>query len=234
MGSEYKKQSYTIPCASAFRDKVSELAARRRVNVGDLARSVLLMVPRETIDDFTDPGEPAHDDRETVILKSGTAKGRPWRRKPRLQVRMTPGYEIPFMRKALGLAIALAEGAQALELKINGVETAPDSQGPQSIGEMPPVASNDPVPDAESVEELARLKTIVSVLSFEPLDHGVETREDALYVLGFPPGKRPQRQELRARFRMLATIHHPDSHYGDHRRMSQLNTAMDILRSSAA
>ena len=35
--------------------------------------------------------------------------------------------------------------------------------------------------------------------------------------------------ELRARFRMLAAIHHPDSGHGSHERMSQLNSAMDIL-----
>ena len=50
------------------------------------------------------------DDRETVILKSGTAKGRPWRRKPRLQVRMAPGFEVEFMRRALAIALALDQG----------------------------------------------------------------------------------------------------------------------------
>jgi hypothetical protein len=31
---------------------------------------------------------------------------------------------------------------------------------------------------------------------------------------------------------MLAAIHHPDSAYGDHRRMSQLNEAIGFLRQS--
>jgi len=31
---------------------------------------------------------------------------------------------------------------------------------------------------------------------------------------------------------MLAAIHHPDSPYGSHQRMSQLNAAMDHLRQS--
>ena len=38
-----------------FRDAVMDLAARRRVNVGDLARSVLLVVPGGVIDEFPDP-----------------------------------------------------------------------------------------------------------------------------------------------------------------------------------
>jgi hypothetical protein len=79
-------------------------------------------------------------------------------------------------------------------------------------------------------EELDRLRTIVSVLAFEPLPDGVRTRGDALHVLGFPPSSEPDTRTLRAKFRMLATIHHPDSHYGSHQRMSQLNQAMEFLR----
>jgi hypothetical protein len=30
---------------------------------------------------------------------------------------------------------------------------------------------------------------------------------------------------------MLATIHHPDSPYGNHNRMSQLNAAVDHIKS---
>ena len=56
MTQDIKKHSYTIPCASAFRDAVTDLSVRRRVNVGDLARSVLLVVPEGVIRDFPDPG----------------------------------------------------------------------------------------------------------------------------------------------------------------------------------
>lgn len=219
MTQDIKKHSYTIPCASAFRDAVTDLAVRRRVNVGDLARSVLLVVPEGVIRDFPDPGEPGQDDRETVILKSGTAKGRPWRRKPRLQVRMAPGFEVEFMRRALAIALALDHGETQVLLH--------SEEAPQ----QPPEATGREVVDPE---ELVRLRTIVSVLSFDPLNDGVRSREDALYVLGFPPGRIPDGETLRARFRMLATIHHPDSPHGDHRRMSQLNSAMDILKRGAA
>ena len=225
MTQDIKKHSYTIPCTSMFRDAVMDLAARRRVNVGDLARSVLLVVPGGVIDEFPDPGEPEPNDRETVILKSGTAKGRPWRRKPRLQVRMAPGFEVEFMRRALGIALALDQGETRVKLALSGGDREHDADADPDDGTGREVV--DP-------EELVRLRTIVSVLSFDPLSDGVRSREDALYVLGFPPGRIPDGETLRARFRMLATIHHPDSPHGDHRRMSQLNSAMDILKRGAA
>jgi len=62
------------------------------------------------------------------------------------------------------------------------------------------------------------------------LPHGIASRSDALHVLGFPPTARPDKRTIRARFRMLATIHHPDSNYGSHDRMSQLNQAMEFLK----
>ncbi len=72
-----RKRSYAIPCASAFRDAVTALAERRRVNAGDLARSVLLLVPRDVVARYPDPGEPAPDDREQVVLKSGPSANKP-------------------------------------------------------------------------------------------------------------------------------------------------------------
>ncbi len=228
MTQDLKKHSYTIPCSTGFRDAVMVLAAKRRVNVGDLARSVLLVVPQTVIQEFPDPGEPEPGDRETVILKSGTAKGRPWRRKPRLQVRMAPGFEVEFMRRALAIALALDEGQTQVSLVPSADEDAP---APRDENEDETGAPGRTVADPE---ELVRLRTIVSVLSFDPLADGVRSREDALYVLGFPPGRIPDTRTLRARFRMLATIHHPDSPHGDHRRMSQLNSAMDILKRGVA
>ncbi|HTH15011.1 MAG TPA: J domain-containing protein [Magnetospirillum sp.] len=218
------KHSYTIPCASAFRDAIEALAAKRRVNVGDVARSVLLVIPAAVIAEFPDPGEPAPDDRETVILKSGPAQGRPWRRKPRLQVRMAPGYQVEFIRRALALALAMDGGRYVLKLE--------DPSKPPPRPEPPP-----PQPQPETAlavqaanEEVERLRAIVSVLAFDPLPQGVNSRDEALHVLGFPPGAHPDKRTIRARFRMLATIHHPDSQCGSHHRMSQLNQAMEFLR----
>ncbi len=215
------KKAYTIPCASQFRDDVLALANRRGVNAGDIARSVLLVVPIDDIRDYPDPGEPTASDREVVILKSGSAKGRPWRRKPRLQVRMAAGYDPVTLRRALAIALAMARGETGVRLE------AAD----EPVMELTPESIDDG--SAEADEELIRLRAMVSVLSFDPLEDGVRTRDEALHVLGLPPGRMPDQSTLRARFRMLATIHHPDGELGDHRRMSQLNSAMEVLRGQA-
>jgi len=209
------KHSYTVPCSSLFRGAVEALAASRQVNAGDLARSVLLVVPAEMVEAFPDPGDPPSHDRETVILKSGPAEGRPWRRKPRLQVRMPPGHAIPFIRRALGLALALSQ--QKLGVTISD---------PNAIPQRPP----EPEIVEPDLGEIEKLRAIIAAISFEPLPDGIKTRGDALHVLGFPPSANPDNRTLKAKFRMLATIHHPDNELGSHQRMSQLNQAMEILR----
>jgi hypothetical protein len=207
------KVSYTIPCSSAFRDEVTNLAARKRSNVADLARSVLLLLPEETVRKMPDPGGPPVGDREQTMLKSGPSQGRPWRRKPRLQVRLPPGYETSIVRRALALALALDRDERAIQVR----------------------SPNDPVePDprlAPLTEEVERLHAAVAALAFRPLSAGVRTRSEALHVLGFAPGELPDRDAIRARFRALATVHHPDSSTGNHLRMSQLNAALSLLNS---
>ena len=225
------KQSYTVACSSAFRDAVLALADRRRVNAADVARSVFLVVPAPTVDAYPDPGPPPPGDRETVILQSGPTAGRSMKRKPRLQLRMPTGLTPSLIRKALNLALALDGGTMGLVVR--------DPSGP-ILGPMPdiPLAAPIPAPPEPPSEdalaglraELDRLSAVVSVLSFDPLPGGVETRAEALHVLGFPPHSDPDTRELRARFRLLATIHHPDAANGSHARMSQLNAAMDLLR----
>ena len=207
-----RKRSYAIPCASAFRDAVTALAERRRVNAGDLARSVLLLVPRDVVARYPDPGEPTPDDREQIVLKSGPSANKPWRRKPRLQVRLPDGFKIPEIRRALGMALAMEEGGVALTLE---------------EGRKPKLG--DRLKKAEG--EVDRLKGAVMALAFEPLDNGIRTRADALYVMGFPPNARPDQKAIRARFRMLAIIHHPDSGFGHHERMKQRNEALSTLKS---
>ncbi|MEK9678244.1 MAG: J domain-containing protein [Rhodospirillaceae bacterium] len=209
MTTKARKDSYTVPCSSQFRDAINQLADRRRVNVGDLARSILLTVPEDKIRSVPDPGGPPPGDREETVLKSGPSEGRPWRRKPRLQVRLASGYDTSTVRCALNLALSLDREDLQLEL----IDPAEATEAP-----------------AEITEELERLRAIVSVLAFDPLKDGVQSRSDALHVLGFAPGARPDRTAIRNRFRMLATIHHPDSHYGNHQRMSQLNAAMEVLK----
>ncbi|MHA1598779.1 MAG: J domain-containing protein [Alphaproteobacteria bacterium] len=210
-----RKHSYTVPCGSAFRDEVTALARKRGVNVADLTRSVVLVVAADVIAAFPDPGGPAADDRETVVLKSGKAKGTPWRRKPRLQVRMTPGYEIETLRRALGLALAVDRGE--VDIRLDGFDSEPE-----------------PNLTEELHDELLRLRSMISTLSFEPLAEGIRSRNDALHVMGFAPGSLPDDRTLKSRFRTLATIHHPDSEHGNHSRMSQLNEAMSHLKRGAA
>lgn len=216
-----RKHSYTVPCTSAFRDEVTALAQKRGANVADLARSVVLVVTPEVIAAFPDPGGPASDDRETVVLKSGKAKGTPWRRKPRLQVRMAPGHDIETLRRALGVALAVDRGE--IDVRLDGLGGESEShQEPQ------------PVLAHEMSEELDRLRSMISVLAFEPLTDGIRSRNDALHVMGFAPGSLPDNRAVKSRFRTLATIHHPDSDHGNHNRMSQLNEAMSHLKRGAA
>lgn len=205
------KSSYAIPCSSVFRDRLTALAQAQGVNVGDLARSVMLTVPPETIDQAPDPGDPAQDDRETVTLKSGANAGRPWRRKPRLQVRLPAGQDPVRIRRALGLALSLSKGELRLVLE----------------------ESRRPTRDQETArlrDTVDRMRTMIETLSFEKMPHGVRTRDEALYILGFPPWVAPTPETVRARFRLLATIHHPDSGVGDNERMALINQAMSFLR----
>ncbi len=218
------KQSYTIPCSSAFRDRVLALARRRNINAADLARSVVLVVPPALLAAFPDPGPPAKGDREVVIVKSGPARGRPWHRKPRLQVRFPPGTPVPVLRRALGLALAMER--KEIGISLTGLE---DAESAAREAWTPDKKDRREAKTGDD-EELTRLRAIVSVLAFEPLPGGVKTGEEALHVLGIAPGPAPGIGELRARFRMLAAIHHPDSGYGSHERMSQLNSAMELLR----
>jgi len=212
-----KKKSYTVPCASRFRDDVLALAEKRQINVADLARSVVLMVPIETIRRAKDSGEPEREDREEVVLKSGQAAGRRVLRKPRLQIRMMPGYTPKEIRQALFIALSMESGAY--ELKLSKDIKAAQEKLQTGIREN----------EKANRETIERLETMVRVLSFEPLATGVMDYEGALYVMGFPPESHPQKRELRTRYRMLAGIYHPDNKLGDHARMSQLNSAMEML-----
>jgi len=206
---EPKNRSYVVPCASRFRDDILELAERRGVNAGELARAVLLLMPREAAQ-FPDPGGPAPGDRETVILKSGANEGKNWRRKPRLQVRLTGGHDTPDIRRALALALAMDHGDYTVRIE--------DGRGPSSDQRL-----------KEAQSELTRLRYQIKAMFFEPMEKGVRSRGDALYVLGFPPDATPETDEIRKRYRKLAAIHHPDSSQGEHRRMSQLNEAVSKL-----
>lgn len=217
-GARARKVSYTIPCSSAFRDAVERVSARHRSNPADLARSVAVLLPPDAIRALPDPGGPAPGDRETVIRKSGPAKGEAWRRKPRLQVRMPAGFDPETIRRMLALALALDTGDARLGIDYGALQ----------LGES--AARDDAV---ALTQEVVRLRAHIETMAFTPLPAGIESRPDALFVLGFPPHTRPPIDEVRARFRALAAIHHPDNPQGDHRRMTQLNEALALLKSLA-
>lgn len=210
-----RKTSYAVPCASDFRDAILDLAERRHVNVGDIARSVMLCLPVETVNQARDPGEPDIDDREGVTLQSGPAAGKPWRRKPRLQVRLPAGYTIVQIRKALGLALAIDSGEIVIAVS--------DRDEPQASDLL-----------AALHDENTRLRAIIDALQFQPLKGGVRTQAQALHILGYAPGDRPTYSGVKRRFRLLAAIYHPDGARGDHTRMSQLNEAMSLINSKKA
>lgn len=225
------KVSYTIACASGFRDAVLALAARRQVNAGDLARSVLLAFPAETVAAFPDPGGPSVDDRERVVVKSGEAAGRPWQRKPRLQVRLPPGQDPTLLRRALAIALALDRGERVVRLEDPAAAAPASASAPPVTPEPPPAPPPPPPPvPASPPESTARLEAAVDELAFLPFPGGPRTRSEALYVLGYPPLARPEPAELQARYRVRAALFHPDGTRGDHVRMTQLNQAMTILR----
>lgn len=229
MATQSVKQSYTIPCSSVFRDAVLALATKRGVNAADLARSVMLIVPHGAIEDYEDPGDPPPGDRETIVLKSGPAEGRPWRRKPRLQLRLPPGHSIIAVRKALNMALHFDKGEVKMRVEKADILAA-ERKALEEAHAMKKRQHEPPVELLQSREELERLRAIVDNLAFEPLDRGVTTFNEALHVMGFAPNARPDIKSIRAKYRVLAAIHHPDSNYGSHQRMTQLNAAMDLLR----
>ena len=78
-------------------------------------------------------------------------------------------------------------------------------------------------------EDIEQLQRIIGDLAFEPLREGITSRSEALHVMGFAPTAVPDQKAIRGRYRRLALVFHPDSPFGDHQRMSQLNEALEKL-----
>ncbi|MEM7651594.1 MAG: J domain-containing protein [Pseudomonadota bacterium] len=228
--------SYVIPCSSMFRDAVTELATHRGVSAADLARAVFLIVDPPTLQSYADPGEPERTDREIVVVQSGASKDRTLRRKPRLQVRLNAGLPIPMIRRALAMALDMDRGAIALNLESGAVSSGESSGEPFSASGVAPEQQSAmeemSARLAEAEDEIERLQRLIARLCFQPMDEGVRTRSEALYVLGFPPHSVPEARRIKEKFRLLAKIHHPDSLLGDHQRMAQLNDALKLLQSN--
>lgn len=206
--------AYVVPCSSAFRDAVLRLAEKRQASPSDLARAVLLLLPRDILARTVDPGEPVAGDRERIALQSGASRGRVLKRKPRLQMRLPAGYAHADLRRALALALSMAEGEAELALV-----TEADRKAEAAVER-----ARD-----ELADENATLRGLIADLAMPVLPKGIATRAEALFVLGFPPTAVPDTGSIRRRWRRMAMIYHPDSAFGDHDRMSQLNQALEKL-----
>jgi hypothetical protein len=88
---------------------------------------------------------------------------------------------------------------------------------------------NDGATRARLEEDIEQLQRIIGDLAFEPLRNGITSRSEALHVMGFAPTAVPDQKAIRGRYRRLALVFHPDSPFGDHQRMSQLNEALEKL-----
>ncbi|NQW09366.1 MAG: J domain-containing protein [Alphaproteobacteria bacterium] len=206
--------SYVVSCSSVFRDRVTRLAGQRGASPADLARAVLLLLPEGALTRIPDPGQPLPHDREAIALRSGASKGRVLRRKPRLQMRLPAGYAHADLRRALALALTLAGGEAELALV---------TEADRKAGTAVENARDD------LTAENTTLRALLADLAIPLLDRGIQTRADALFVLGFAPGTLPDNGTIRRRWRRLAMIYHPDSAFGDHERMSLLNQALSRL-----
>ena len=220
--SKNKKNAYVVPCSSRFRDQIESLVRVRNnqqqhINIADLTRAVLLLIPNDIIESQPDPGEPDKNDRDIVTVNEGKARGRVMPRKPRIQLRLPQETNAATIRKALGLALAFDKGWAQLAVNDNSADMMRRK--------------------LETLEsEVKRLQGLLQLLAFTPLEGGVKTRKDALYVLGFPSDSLPAKPAIKSRYRALAMIYHPDSnidpHFGvfnDRERMTQLNDAMRLL-----
>ena len=221
-------KNYTIPCTSAFSASIQALAAAAKATPSDLARSVLMLCPSETIARVPDPGPPAADDRETVTLQSGKRAGKPMRRKPRLQLRLQDGLDHRIIRRALALARSLASHEQSVRIVDPGFPQDTTALLDERNAQSERLAALERA-HTDLRQDAAILRTAIGVLSPRILPDGVRTRFDASYVLGLPPGPRPPVADIKNRFRQLSQIHHPDRPSGDQAQRAQLLDAYKAL-----
>ena len=224
-------QSYVISCAGPFQAAVTELAQHLGVTASDLAISVMTLIPSEEIDRFADPGDAPDGDRETVVLRSGPRAGRTLRRKPRLQLRLRPGLAAPHIRRCLGLALAIHAGEESVSVgrQAPAPETPPKPSAPQPNPELLAQVSELEKHLTRARDAEAELRAIINLLAFDLLPNGVRNQKEARYVLGLPPDGRLDRRHVKARFRQLSQVFHPDKTTGDTDRMGQILDASRFL-----
>lgn len=213
-------KSYIVTCSSSFRDAVQSLAVKKAVTVSDLVTAVLVLNEHLDPNSVPDPGDAGSDDRDVIALKSGARAGRYLRRKPRLQLRLADGLSDSYIRRALAWLLALDAGERALAEPEPNATTEPDHD---------PEVGYDRAEIAFARQHAEEMRALVSLMTFDPLPDGVNTVVDARYVLGLPPGMQLTRRIVKARFRMLSQIYHPDKETGDTVRMAQLIDASRLM-----
>ncbi len=228
-------RSYILPCPGWFRDAIESVTGRRGVSASDLVRSVQLLVPDAVVETIPDPGAPGPDDRDRILLRSGPRQGHWLKRKPRLQLRLPDGLSDAYLRRALALALTLSDGDVHLVLDPSCIETtaAAGSTSSSAVGNPEQVAiiERDLAAARETADEF---RALVSLMAFDIPPDGISGPAEARYVLGFPPDARLDRRQVKARFRMLSQIYHPDRPTGDTRRMAVLIDAARYLESRLA
>lgn len=233
-----KSKSHIVTCTTAFRTQILLMADKRHVSAADLVRAVLLLVSPEDLAEVDDPGDATDEDRETIIVQSGAAKNRILKRKPRLQLRLPAYLQDDQIRKALSLALQMDREGWLFRTPESLTQPPPETLDTDNPSADILAADAQPKSDLEiaqkklqdAEDEIRRLHQMIAKLRFDPLEEGVRTRAEALFVLGLPPHKFPDRQIIKERFRLLAKIMHPDSLLGDHARMAQLNDALRLLK----
>ena len=204
------KVPYTISCSSEFRDKINELAQKYEMNVGDLARSTLLLFPKDVIENYKDPGEPEGEDREEITIRRGATAGRVWRRKPRLQMRLMKGVQLLHIRKALQLFYDISTNQVAVQL-LQAENTRLNASASESIQDIEKALKGGFVVEkreknvhtrlnqeqvaTSSVEDQAVLKEIL----FSQSGQEVKDRKDACRYLGFDPKEKLWEEKIEKR-----------------------------------
>ncbi|MCB9957323.1 MAG: hypothetical protein H6843_01785 [Rhodospirillaceae bacterium] len=99
-----------------------------------------------------------------------------------------------------------------------------------------PQAAPSPAPDRSGEAgrkvgaEVAGLRAALETLAFAPLENGVRSAAEALYVLGWHGGMDLDADALGRRFRALALVYHPDTGAAPSGpRMAQLVEARNLL-----
>ncbi len=244
------KKSYTISCSSEFRQKISDLAEEKGVNIADIARSVVIMLPKNTIQAYADPGDAEVGDRDSVTSINTDGTKKTWMRKPRIQVRLGDGYDSVMIRKALNIALHMAHGNMDVELLSKQQKTNIQNIQAEYLSLKEKLklkheqmdlekeqAKNNTTNEVDSKDELKkayseldRLSMIVNILTFESIETGIKTKNQALHVMCLTPDIKHIFKDIKDRYRLLSRIHHPDSPYGSTEKMAILNDAFAYLK----